>query len=217
MGRDSRALGLKLARQGFVVFCPRCFLWRDTSLGYKEAAARFKARHPGTLGMRKMLNDAQCAVDVLTSLPEVDPNRIGATGHSLGAKESLYLAAFDERIQAAVASEGGTGFSFTNWHDPWYLNPTIHSPEFKLNHHQLLALIAPRAFLILAGESGPPTMSVADGDHTGLLEAALPVYRLLWKTGPPRIVQPSPGTRHCPGSIIAHDGMASDLSDIMPQ
>ncbi len=175
-GRPSRALGLKFAQQGYVVFCPRCFLWRDTSLGYHEAAAHFRSRHPETLGMRKMLSDAQCAVDVLASLPQVDPQRIGAAGHSLGAKESLYLAAFDERVKAAVASEGGMGLGFTNWQDPWYLGPGIHAPGFKLNHHQLLALIAPRAFLILAGESGS---SAADGDRTWpLVQAALPAYRL---------------------------------------
>jgi pimeloyl-ACP methyl ester carboxylesterase len=129
--------------------------------------------------MAKMLNDAQCAVDVLASLPEVDPERIGALGHSLGAKETLYLAAFDERVRAAVASEGGIGLTFTNWHDPWYLGPGIHEPDFNLNHHQLLALVAPRAFLLLAGESGPPNTSTADGDRTWpYVEAALPVYRL---------------------------------------
>lgn len=178
-GRGEQALGLKLARQGFVVFCPKCFLWHDPALDYHEAAARFRERHPATLGMRKMLHDAQCAVDVLASLPEVDSRRIGAAGHSLGAKEALYLAAFDERVRAAVASEGGIGLPFTNWHDPWYLGPGIHAPDFKLDHHQLLALIAPRAFLILAGESGPPNTSVADGDRTWpYVEAALPVYRL---------------------------------------
>ncbi|MCC6696252.1 MAG: dienelactone hydrolase family protein [Candidatus Hydrogenedentes bacterium] len=178
-GRDSRALGLKFAEQGFVVFCPKCFLWQDPSLDYEEAAANFRKSHPGTLGMRKMLHDAQRAVDVLVSLPEVDPSRIGALGHSLGAKETLYLMAFDERVRAGVFSEGGIGLSFTNWHDPWYLGAGIREPGFALDHHQLLALIAPRPFLILAGESGPPGTSVADGDRTWpYIEAALPVYRL---------------------------------------
>ena len=178
-GRDSRAIGLQLAREGFVVICPQCFLWQDPALDYDQAVAKFQARNPGALGMRKMLNDGQAAVDVLCSLPEVDPSRIGAVGHSLGAKETLYLAAFDERIRAAVASEGGIGLGFTNWHDPWYLGRGIQAPEFKLNHHQLLALIAPRAFLVLAGESGPATMSVADGDRCWPhLDAAKPVYQL---------------------------------------
>jgi hypothetical protein len=40
------------------------------------------------------------------------PDRVFAIGHSLGAKEVLYLAGFDERIRAAVSSEGGIGQLF---------------------------------------------------------------------------------------------------------
>jgi dienelactone hydrolase len=57
--------------------------------------------------MAKMLYDAMVAVDILAALPEVDPKRLCSVGHSLGAKEVLYLAAFDERIRATVSSEGG--------------------------------------------------------------------------------------------------------------
>jgi hypothetical protein len=126
--------------------------------------------------MAKMLYDAMRAVDILASLPYVDPGRIGAIGHSLGAKETLYLAAFDPRIKAAVASEGGLGFRSTNWDAPWYLGPAIREEDFSLNHHQLLALIAPRPFLVVAGETGP---GAADGDRSWpFIEAALPVWRL---------------------------------------
>jgi hypothetical protein len=174
-GSPDQQTGLKLCRRGFIVFCPRCFLWQNGD-DYEAAVARFRQRHPHTLGMHKMLHDARRAVDVLEQLPDVDPERIGACGHSLGAKETLYLAAFDERVAAAVASEGGIGFKFTNWDAPWYLGPRIHEAGFALNHHQLLALIAPRPFLVLAGESGP---GAADGDRTWpFVEAALPVYRL---------------------------------------
>ena len=174
-GPDSMKIGLKLAARGFVVFCPRCFLWQSVK-DYDEAVAKHRERHPNSLGMAKMLYDAMRGVDVLESLPEVDKKRIGAVGHSLGAKEALYLAAFDERIKVAVASEGGTGFRSTNWDAPWYLGPAIRDENFSLNHHQLLALIAPRPFLILGGESGG---GAADGNRSWpLLEAALPVWRL---------------------------------------
>jgi dienelactone hydrolase len=174
-GHESAQLGLQLARRGFVVFCPRCFLWSE-AVDYHAAVARHRARHPQTLGMAKMLYDAMRGVDMLASLPEVDKRRIGAVGHSLGAKETLYLAAFDERVAAAVASEGGLGFRSTNWDAPWYLGPAIHDPEFPLNHHQLLALIAPRPFLVLGGETGP---GAADGQRSWpLIEAAQPVWRL---------------------------------------
>lgn len=174
-GPDEQQVGLKLARRGLVAFCPRCFLWQDAD-NFLEAMARFKKRHPEALCMHKMLWDAMRGVDLLESLPQVDASRIGAAGHSLGAIESLYLAAFDERVKATVASEAGMDFSFTNWHDPWFLGPAIRSPDFKLNHHQLLALTAPRAFLLLAGESG---RHAADGDRSWpFIEAALQVYRL---------------------------------------
>ncbi len=178
VGAEHQHLALQLCRDGHVVFCPRCYLWEtpDHKIDVKTTVERFKKRHPETLGMHKMLFDAQRAIDVLVSLPDVDPQRIGAAGHSLGSKEALYLAAFDERIRAAVASEGGIGFTQTNWKDPWYLGPGITAPDFQLDHHQLLALIAPRPFLILAGESGA---GAADGDRSWpYVAAALPAYRL---------------------------------------
>lgn len=174
-GRDSMQIGRKLAETGFVVICPRCFLWQDAA-SLNDAVGQHRKRHPTTTGMAKMLYDAQRATDIVAGLDIVDPNRIGAIGHSLGAKEVLYLAAFDERIKAAVASEGGTGFRTTNWEASWYLGEAIRAPEFPLNHHQLLALIAPRPFLIVGGEAGP---GAADGDRSWvLINAALPAWKL---------------------------------------
>ena len=174
-GQDTKQFGLVLAQRDFIVFCPRCFLWQDVS-SLNEAVEKHRKRHPKTSGMAKMLYDALRGVDVLESLPQVDRQRIGAIGHSLGAKEALYLVAFDERIKVAAASEGGIGFRSTNWDASWYLGEAIRDPEFPLNHHQLLGLIAPRPFLILGGESGP---GAADGDRSWpLINAALPVWKL---------------------------------------
>jgi dienelactone hydrolase len=111
-------------------------------------------------------------VDILLQQPDVDPQRIGAVGHSLGAKETLYLAAFDERVRATVSSEGGIGVKFSNWNADWYLGTAIHDPAFGRDHHELLALAAPRPFLLIGGES-------ADGDRGWpFIAAALPIYRL---------------------------------------
>ncbi len=130
--------------------------------------------------MAKMLWDAVRAVDVLESLEEVDSKRLGAVGHSLGAKEALYLAAFDERVKVTVSSEGGVGTRFSNWHADWYLGPAIKSGAFLREHHELLALIAPRPFLLLGGNS-------ADGDRGWpFIKAALDVYGLYgkpWRLG----------------------------------
>jgi len=179
-GPESHHIGKQLARRGYIAICPRCYLWQYSRAGkIAEAVDWLRARHPDVRGMAKMLSDAVAAVDLLLGLPEVDPRRIGAIGHSLGAKEVLYLSAFDERIRAAVSSEGGIGLSYSNWDAPWYLGDGIHRQGFSLDHGQVLALCAPRAFLLIGGES-------ADGDWSWpYIEGALPVWKL---TGAPEAV-----------------------------
>jgi dienelactone hydrolase len=176
---DAVAIGTWLCQRGFVVLCPRCHLWNTTPahrLDLPGAVARLAARHPGARGMRKLLHDGIRAVDMLQSIDDVDPTAIVAAGHSLGAKEALYLAAFDNRVTGAVFSEGGIGLSFSNWHDPWYLGDAIRDPAFRLDHAQLLALTLPRGMLILGGEAGP---GAADGDRSwGHVARGLEVGRL---------------------------------------
>ena len=167
--------GYKLAQQGFVVICPMCFLWQDRGdRTYEQQVDRFRMRHPGSRGMAKMLFDARRAVDVLASLEEVDSGRIGAVGHSLGGKEVFYLGAFDDRVKVIVSNEGGIGIDFSNWDDPWYLGKEIH--EFNHQHHELLALCAPKPFLLIGGDSADGAKSLP------YIEAVLPVYNLYGKT-----------------------------------
>lgn len=174
--RPGLHIGVHLAERGYVAFCPRCYIF-DEGADYAGNVAKMKARHPAWKGMTRMLFDAVRAADYLESLPYVDPKRIGCIGHSLGAKEVLYAAAFDERYRAAVSSEGGIGLGMSNWDAPWYLGPEIKAPGFEREHHELLALIAPRAFLLLAGGTD---LGGADGARSwAFVEAGLAVYKLL--------------------------------------
>lgn len=199
-GKCQLAFGLKLAQQGFVTFSPACFLWEDvddealapfcqehhpphqgnphwyhppgTWIRHNREARvhEFPSRHPQSKGMAKMLFDAQRGLDVLEQVEGVDRSRLGTFGHSLGAKEALYLAAFDERIQVTVSSEPGIGVEFSNWDASWYLGPEIG--QFGQDHQELIALAAPRPFLLLGGEG-------ADGVKSApFIQAALPAYRL---------------------------------------
>lgn len=172
-GAPEKAFGLRLARRGCVAFCPRNYLWPTTDkISAQSEADKYLARVAGSRGMMKMLYDGLVATDILASQLGVDSDRLGAVGHSLGAKEALYQAAFDERIKATVSSEGGVGTRFSNWEADWYLGPAIKEDSFAREHHELLALAAPRPFLLVGGES-------ADGDRGWpFIEAALPVYRL---------------------------------------
>jgi pimeloyl-ACP methyl ester carboxylesterase len=138
----------------------------------QDETRQFRRRHPRAKGMAKMLFDGQVALDILAARSDVDPARIGCIGHSLGAKEALYLAAFDQRIRAVVSSEGGIGTKMSNWDADWYLGDVVNQPGFAREHHELLALTAPRPFLLVGGDSADGTASWP------WLAAALPVYRL---------------------------------------
>jgi len=52
---------------------------------------------------------ARRAITFLEQQPEVDPSKIGATGHSMGGKLTTCLAGIDRRVKAAVPSCGGAG------------------------------------------------------------------------------------------------------------
>jgi fermentation-respiration switch protein FrsA (DUF1100 family) len=172
-------MGPQLASLGFAVLCPRCFIFDDAA-GYTATVAKMHERHPGWRGITRMTWDGIRALDYLASLPEVDAKRLGVIGHSLGAKEVLYVAAFDERVKAAVFSEGGIGLAMSNWQDVWYLGPEIREPGFTREHHELLALIAPRPFLLLAGGG----KGGADGEASGrFTDAVRPLYRALGAEG----------------------------------
>ena len=171
-GREQMYLALHLVRRGYVCIVPRNFLWTRPDLKLPETTtAVLKEGHWHT-GLAKMTWDAIRATDVLAEWPGVDPKRIGTIGHSLGGKEVLWHAAFDDRIRAAVSCEGGIGLSFSNWDAEWYLGGQIHDPAFRRDQHEVLALAAPRPFLLIGGQS-------ADGAQSWpYIEAALPVWRL---------------------------------------
>ncbi len=96
------------AQRGYVVLSPDAF-------GAGERAREEGAKgeyHGGVLGGCLMnvdetligcqLIDNMRAVDLLESLPFVDRKNIGCTGASGGGNQTMYAAAFDERIKAAM-------------------------------------------------------------------------------------------------------------------
>jgi hypothetical protein len=167
----SLALAVHLVKRGYVVLAPQCFIMKEG--GPLAQAKEIARRWPGWTGMGKMTFDASRCVDFLQSLSYVDGTRIGCIGHSLGAKEVLFAAAFEPRFTVAVFNEGGIGLRMSNWTDPWYLTEKMKPFIPNMENHQVLAQVAPRPFLILGGDS-------ADGnDSWPFVHAALPVYKLL--------------------------------------
>lgn len=102
-----------------------------------------------------MLRDDLIALDYLCSRPEVDTNRIGITGISMGATRTWWLMALDERLKAGVAVCCLTRYQNLiqtkglKYHGIYYYVPGV------LNHFDteaIVALSAPRPLLFQSGE-----------------------------------------------------------------
>jgi Acetyl xylan esterase (AXE1) len=96
------AIGVNLARQGFVVFAYDMVGYNDTrSLTHEFAHGAQPWLHGISLLGLQLWNSIR-VVDYLESLPDVDRARIGATGASGGGTQTFLLCAVDDRIRAAV-------------------------------------------------------------------------------------------------------------------
>ena len=170
----------ELAKRGYVTLSPDYPSFGE-SKDYNFDADNY------TSGTMKAIYDNTRAIDLLQSLPEVDPNRIGCIGHSLGGHNTLFTAVFDERIKAAVTSCGFTSFhkykggDLNGWTSPRYM-PLIKT-KYKLSPDQMpfdfaevIAAIAPRAVFVNA----PLHDDNFDiGGVHDVLDAARPIFKLL--------------------------------------
>jgi pimeloyl-ACP methyl ester carboxylesterase len=126
------------------------------------------------------------AVDLLCSLDEVDPARIGVIGHSLGGHNAIFTALFDGRIKAVVSSCGFNAFPFyykgniAGWSHRGYM-PLLSArygldlKKVPFDFPELIASLAPRAFFT----SSP--LHDANFDVQGVrvcIDAARSVYEL---------------------------------------
>ncbi|MGI8961812.1 MAG: SUMF1/EgtB/PvdO family nonheme iron enzyme [Bryobacteraceae bacterium] len=158
-------------QKGFIAVAIR---WFGESYGesYSEAVANLKLRHPHCTGLGKWVWDSQRLLDYLCTLPEIDHERIGIIGHSLGGKMALYASAFDDRISSVVSNELGIGLTFSNYEDYWYFGDFIREVDRRTDQHELLGLIAPRPFLLIGGD----TFDTAKSWH--YINAARQIYKL---------------------------------------
>jgi hypothetical protein len=156
--------GRHLVEQGYAIVCTEAFPYNTVSepqknVGFawwQKGAEKLLQDNPHWTGIAKLAYDTSRALDLLLAQPHIDPQRVGVMGHSLGGKMAFYAGCLDERFQAIVGSDFGMGWSFTNWSAPWYLGEQINHSDFKLAHHHLLSLFAPKPFLLFGGEADRP-------------------------------------------------------------
>lgn len=145
----------ELAERGFVCLVPDYPSFGDYPFDF-----RTQGSHYASGSMKAIWNNLR-AVDLLQTLPQVDPDRIGCIGHSLGGHNTLFTAAFDQRIRAAVTSCGFTGFhdyyggKLAGWTSDRYM-PRIRDVygndpnRVPFDFAEVLTAIAPRALFVSA-------------------------------------------------------------------
>lgn len=107
-------------------------------------------------------------LEIVGEATRIDLSHIGITGCSFAGKMALYAGAFDERIALTIAQEPGGG-GMNAWrvsetlgnvetlgrtNRSWFLESMFQYAEENVNrlpmdHHELAALVAPRALLVL--------------------------------------------------------------------
>ena len=145
----SQALGHSLALNDYV--CLTIDPWgageRTTEYGkfeYHGASLGASLLDIGESLMGAHISDNMRGVDLLVSLPYVDPKNIGATGASGGGNQTMWLAAMDERIKAAIPVVSvGTFESYVMGHN--CICETLPDGLCFTEESGILALIAPRA------------------------------------------------------------------------
>jgi len=149
--------GHQLAERGYVVLATdlRTFGERADWNPPHLYACDLTHVHAAMLGRNLLaldLWDLARALDVLCAHPLVDPARVGMVGLSVGGTVTLFLAAWDTRVKAAVVS----GY-FSSWASSaavaWNMcgSQVLHGMLGRLEHVDLAAAIAPRPLLVESG------------------------------------------------------------------
>ena len=162
---------ISFARQGYVVFTYDMVGQNDTNqVPHDWLDSRQELWNIGSSMGIHLWNSIR-ATDFLTSLPDVDPNRIVATGASGGGTQTFFLMAVDERIKVAApvnmisaTSQGGGCQAAANLRAGWT----------DFSNMVVGALMAPRP-LILISNGGDWTVETPKE----VFPAIQSVYRLL--------------------------------------
>jgi len=194
IGPESPRYTLELAERGYVTIAPDYTLLGDNQTD--PAAAGFES---GTMmGIWSHMR----AVDLLESLPEVDADRIGVIGVSLGGHNSLFVGVFDPRLKVMVSSSGFDSFhdykggDLSGWCQPRYMMriQTVYGKDPKklpFDFPEVLAALAPRHLYVHA-PLDDTNFRVESARRC--VEAAAAVYRLLGAAD--RIVAVYPPGKH---------------------
>jgi len=177
-----KSIAVELARRGYVVMTIDLFYWGERRMildddppAYRERPLTMTEQEIDAFNQRAsqgeslvgrslftagitwpgvVLWDDIRTLDYLAARPDVDRNRLGCVGLSVGGYRSFLLAALDERIKSAVDVGWMTSFgSQIKEHVIHTIGLSFHINGLYryLDMPDLAALIAPRAVLVING------------------------------------------------------------------
>jgi dienelactone hydrolase len=192
--QPSKQQALHLVQRGYVCLAPDYPSFGEYKYDFQAA---FKRGDYQSGTMKAIWNNMR-AGDYLQSLPEVDGERIGVIGHSLGGHNAMFTAAFDERLKVIVSSCGFCSFAkykggnLKGWTSDRYM-PRIASEygndpkKMPFEFADVVTSFAPRAFLAVA------PLKDDNFDVSGVkdvMAAAEPAYKALGKAENLKAVYP---------------------------
>jgi hypothetical protein len=185
----NRAYAYELAQRGYVALAPAYPLLADyqpdlLALGYAS-------------GTMKAVWDNIRGLDLLESLPFVQPGGFGAIGHSLGGHNAVFTAVFDERIKVVVSSCGLDSFldykdgNIKGWTQPRYMARLTdyldRVMEVPFDFQELIGALAPR-HVFLSAPLGDTNFKWQSVDR--IAHAASPVFQLYGAADRLRVIHP---------------------------
>jgi dienelactone hydrolase len=164
--------GVALAREGYVVLCPDA-----AGFGERNRRGKLNGRNlehylfgmyvvQGRCLAWKNILDMRRAVDLITSRPEVDADRLGCYGHSMGSTHTWLVGPWEPRLKALVGNCCMPTYAAMERTDLIHCFPN-YIPGWRRHGDipDIAGMIAPRALHLNFGEtdSGSPIEEVKSG------------------------------------------------------
>jgi len=158
-GLQSPPYAKALTAAGYAALCIDAWCFGERH-GRTESSVFKEMLWRGQVLWGMMVYDSLRAIDYLASRPDIDKNRLGTLGISMGSTMAWWVAALDTRIKVCVDLCCLTDFQALidarglDGHGVYYYVPSLlkHFTTSQIN-----ALIAPRPHLSLAGNYDPLT------------------------------------------------------------
>ena len=171
-----------LALNGYVVLCMDAF-----GAGERSTVSGIEEYHGANLGLSLLdigkslmgiqVSENMRCIDLLCSLPYVDANNIGATGASGGGNQTMWIAAMDSRVKAAVPVVSVGSFESYIMESNCVCELFIDGLTLT-EESGILAMTAPRALLMLNhNKESNPTFYPSEMLRTYM--NVKPVYEML--------------------------------------